>query len=88
MAATTKKERDGAELIDGLAPGIDGADDLETELAETEKAENKKQLPRGEFQRNLGVPDVEPKGSASNQPEDERQWGDRSPKAQEKLQRG
>lgn len=88
MASSANREIKDTELVDGLAPGIDGAQDLETELKESGKVENKKQLPRGEFQRNLGVPEVEPGGSASNTSEDDRDWSDRSPKAQDKLQRG
>jgi hypothetical protein len=54
----------------------------------SKKARKGEQLPRGEFQRNLGVPDINPGGSASNTPEDKRDWADRSPKAQDKFQRG
>jgi hypothetical protein len=46
-----------------------------------------RQLPAGEFRRNLGVPQLE-KQPGTNEATDERDWAERSPKQQDKLQRG
>jgi hypothetical protein len=47
----------GTDSSTALAPGIDGEQDLEVELDETEKAEEGEQLPQGEFRKNK---DLEP----------------------------
>jgi hypothetical protein len=46
-----------------------------------------RQLPVGEFRRNLGVPQRE-KQPGTNEATDERDWAERSLKQQDKLQRG
>jgi hypothetical protein len=43
-----KHKLDGTELVEGLAPGIDGVQDLETEMEESEKAQ---ELPEGEIRK-------------------------------------